>query len=75
MYPNAGVILDSNGNLFGTTVEGGLYGFGTVFELIYNINSGWTETVLYNFQNQSDGQWPYAGLDKRQRRKSLRRHQ
>ncbi|MFZ0707727.1 MAG: choice-of-anchor tandem repeat GloVer-containing protein [Candidatus Korobacteraceae bacterium] len=62
MYPNAGVILDSNGNLFGTTVEGGLYGFGTVFELIYNINSGWTETVLYNFQNLSDGQWPYAGL-------------
>ena len=33
--PEAGVILDSNGNLFGTTVEGGLYGFGIIFELTY----------------------------------------
>ena len=61
-YPSAGVILDSNGNLFGTTVEGGLYGFGAIFELTHNINSGWTETVLYNFQNLDDGQWPFAGL-------------
>ena len=60
--PVGGVILDSNGNLFGTTAEGGLYGYGTVFELTYNINSGWTETVLYSFQNLSDGQLPYAGL-------------
>ncbi len=57
--PAGGVILDSNGNLFGTTVEGGLYGFGTVFELTYNEGSGWTETVLYSFQNQSDGRFPY----------------
>jgi len=60
--PYDGVIFDSKGNLFGTTQQGGLYGFGTVFELTYNINSGWTETVLYNFQNLSDGQWPLAGL-------------
>ena len=61
-YPIAGVIRDSNGNLFGTTLEGGLYGFGTIFELTYNINSGWTETVLYNFQNLNDGQQPYTGV-------------
>ncbi len=61
-YPFAGVILDHNGNLFGTTLEGGLYGFGTIFELTYNINSGWTETVLYNFQNLNDGQQPYTGV-------------
>jgi uncharacterized repeat protein (TIGR03803 family) len=60
--PFAGVILDSSGNLFGTTYGGGLYGFGTVFELTYNIDSGWTETVLYNFQNLSDGQGLDAGL-------------
>jgi uncharacterized repeat protein (TIGR03803 family) len=60
--PLAGVILDSNGDLFGTTRQGGLYGFGTVFELTYNVNSGWTETVLYNFQNQNDGQLPVAGV-------------
>ena len=62
--PVGGVILDSNGNLFGTTAEGGLYGDGTVFELTYNINSGWTETVLYSFQKQSDGWFPYASLVK-----------
>jgi uncharacterized repeat protein (TIGR03803 family) len=30
--------------------------------LTYNVNSGWTETVLYNFQNLSDGELPIAGL-------------
>lgn len=60
--PYAGVILDGNGNLFGTTVAGGLYGFGTVFELKYTNGVGWTETVLYNFENTTDGQSPYAGL-------------
>lgn len=60
--PHAGVILDSNGNLFGTTFAGGLYGYGTVFELTYNDGIGWTESVLYDFQNLSDGQEPVAGL-------------
>jgi uncharacterized repeat protein (TIGR03803 family) len=60
--PYAGVILDGSGNLFGTTVAGGLYGFGTVFELTYTNGVGWTETVLYNFENSIDGQSPYAGL-------------
>jgi uncharacterized repeat protein (TIGR03803 family) len=62
--PVGGVILDSDGNLFGTTAEGGLYGDGTVFELTYVDGIGWTETVLYSFQNQSDGWFPYAGLVK-----------
>ena len=61
-YPEAGVVLDSNGNLFGTTYQGGLYGYGTVFELAYKNGIGWTETVLYNFQNLVDGQQPIAGL-------------
>jgi uncharacterized repeat protein (TIGR03803 family) len=56
--PYAGVILDSNGNLFGTTVYGGLYGYGTVFELKYVNGIGWSETVLHNFQNLSDGGYP-----------------
>ena len=29
----AGVIADGSGNLFGTTTEGGAYGYGTVFEI------------------------------------------
>ena len=43
------VILDQNGNLFGTTFGGGLYGYGTLFKLTYTPESGWVETVLYSF--------------------------
>ncbi len=64
--PFSGVIADDKGNLFGTTTWGGAYGgqdgHGTVFELIYVIGLGWTETVLYSFQDLSDGQNPEAGL-------------
>jgi len=46
--PSGALIFDSNGNLYGTTVYGGAYGYGTVFELSPS-QSGWTETVLYSF--------------------------
>jgi len=59
--PVAGVMLDSAGNLYGTTSAGGNAGDGTVFELQRGA-SGWSEQVLYNFQGQNDGLTPYAGL-------------
>ena len=46
--PQASVIADSAGNLYGTTSQGGTAGFGTVFELIHS-GSGWQEKTLYNF--------------------------
>jgi uncharacterized repeat protein (TIGR03803 family) len=60
-FPSDGVVFDSTGNLYGTTLGGGLYGRGTVFELKYS-NGGWTETVLYNFTGDSDGANPSAGV-------------
>jgi uncharacterized repeat protein (TIGR03803 family) len=61
--PYAGLIFDAQGNLYGTTVAGGTYGAGTVFELSPNGSGGWTETVLYSFNNNdTDGQNPYAGV-------------
>jgi uncharacterized repeat protein (TIGR03803 family) len=59
--PVADVTFDAAGNLYGTTSAGGTYGYGTVFQLQHS-KSGWTESVLYNFQMQSDGGVPYAGL-------------
>jgi uncharacterized repeat protein (TIGR03803 family) len=45
-YPLSNVILDSGGNLYGTTSLGGAFGGGVVFEL--SPVGGWTETVLYS---------------------------
>jgi uncharacterized repeat protein (TIGR03803 family) len=51
-------VLDTTGNLYGTTNYGGAYGLGTVFELT---PSG-TETVLHSFDvNGMDGAYPEAG--------------
>jgi uncharacterized repeat protein (TIGR03803 family) len=68
-YPEAGVVFDSLGNLYGTTREGGTGTFGcseggcgTVFELTPS-PSGWTETILHSFQGgASDGASPQAPL-------------
>lgn len=60
-WPWSGVTLDSNGNLYGTTSQGGGADSGTVYEL-QDTGSGWQESVLYSFQNSGDGNTPYAGV-------------
>jgi uncharacterized repeat protein (TIGR03803 family) len=55
------VIFGPDGNLYGTTYAGGLYGDGTVFELSPKAAGGWTETLLHNF-NGEDGDDCYAGV-------------
>ncbi len=60
--PFAGVILDQQGNLYGTTSGDGVTNFGNVFELSYVVGVGWTEHVLYSFQNAGDGSVPLGGL-------------
>ena len=59
------LIMDKEGNLYGTTEQGGEYGFGTVFELSPPAEKRgvWVETVLYSFGSQSeDGVNPYDSL-------------
>jgi uncharacterized repeat protein (TIGR03803 family) len=62
-FPRAGLIVDANGNLFGTTEEGGASGYGTVFE-IAKTSSGYasTPTTLLSFDYYSNGAYPFAGL-------------
>ncbi len=62
-FPRGGLIFDDSGNLYGTTNIGGVYGVGTVFELMPKTGGGWTETVLHDFNNNGiDGEGPDAGL-------------
>jgi len=59
--PYAGLVLDKNGNLFGTTYNGGSFA-GNVFELTFVPGLGWTEHILYSFQFGADGGFPYGGV-------------
>lgn len=59
--PLSGVILDNTGNLYGTTLAGGDYYRGTVYEFTYSAGSGWAESFLYSFGHEGVSS-PYAGL-------------
>ncbi len=70
--PQAGLIIDAAGNLYGTTEHGGAYvptntgaGGGTVFEMIAPTTPGgeWRETRLYSFgKTLADGETPLGGV-------------
>ncbi len=57
-YPHEGLVMDSSGNLYGATFDGGGLGYGTVFKLA----KGGVETVLYSFMGEPDGANPDSGL-------------
>lgn len=63
--PLSGLIMDSAGNLYGTTLNGGTGpcssfapGCGTVFKC----DTSGKETVLYSFQGVPDAEFPYGDL-------------
>jgi hypothetical protein len=69
--PEAGLVADKAGNLYGTTVAGGSVvssicpsGCGTAFQLKPPSTAGgvWTESVIYNFQEGLDGAGPAGSL-------------
>lgn len=62
--PQAGLVFDTAGALYGTTASGGVNGDGAVFKLTPPATEGgdWTETVLYSFKGGADGSDPASGL-------------
>jgi len=61
--PLAGLVIDSSGNLYGTTAEGGTHRGGTVFMLSPQNDDTWKESILHRFpQDSSDGYAPRANL-------------
>ncbi len=61
-FPFAGLFLDASGNLYGTSVSGGVNNAGSVFELTPQAGGGWSETVLHSFGGGSDGGNPSSTL-------------
>ncbi|HZP64151.1 MAG TPA: choice-of-anchor tandem repeat GloVer-containing protein [Terriglobales bacterium] len=56
--PNGDLVLDSSGNLYGTTSHGGTADVGTVFKLAPN----GVLTILHDFTNGTDGGAPRSGV-------------
>jgi uncharacterized repeat protein (TIGR03803 family) len=56
--PQAGVVLDPSGNIYGITYNGGPVSAGVVFEL----DTAGQETVLYRFTDGADGGFPIGGI-------------
>jgi uncharacterized repeat protein (TIGR03803 family) len=62
-FPYGALIFDTSGNLYGTTILGGAYGCGTVFELTPSKGGRWTEQVLHDFDlGGNDGCEPFVGV-------------
>jgi uncharacterized repeat protein (TIGR03803 family) len=64
IIPEANLIADAAGNLYGTTTYGGDNGLGTVFRLTPPAQgqTAWTEKILFSFGASGVGMLPQSGL-------------
>lgn len=65
--PEAGLILDASGNLYGTTTAGGHRrgcpgGYDTGCGTVFTISASGKEALLYSFRGRPDASQPFAGL-------------
>lgn len=60
--PEAGVVFDAAGNLYGTTNTDRPYYNGEIFELAPNPDGTWTYNVLWAFADYREGSWLYGGI-------------
>jgi len=61
-YPHAGVVLDPQGNLYGTTITGGstncTYGIEPGCGTVFMLDTTGKETILHTFAGNPDGAFP-----------------
>ena len=63
LYPEAGLVMDSSGNLYGTTGFGGSSSWGTLFELTPSGSGEWNYSVIHTFVGPpTDGVEPNSSL-------------
>jgi hypothetical protein len=65
--PTGPLTFGSNGDVYGTTYDGGsgtvcTYGCGTFFELTPRTSGGWEGQVIYSFTARTDGETPQGGV-------------
>jgi len=65
--PDAGLVFDASGSLYGTTLSGGINQCqgsfcGTVFQLVPQQDGSWHENVLFNFNTLDAGSYPTSTL-------------
>jgi len=62
-FPSSELSLDQDGNLFGSTLQGGANNVGAIYKLARPLNPGdpWTESVIYSFSGP-DGSSPFGRL-------------
>jgi uncharacterized repeat protein (TIGR03803 family) len=60
--PMSGLVLDAQGNLYGVTEFGGMPGYGVAYELSRSASGTWSQTILHDFTNGSDGWGPVGTL-------------
>ena len=58
-YPDSGVVLNTDGNFYGTTTYGGVYNYYGSF---FGMTPGGAETTLVSFNNNSNGYYPSSTL-------------
>ncbi len=57
-FPSGDLAIDHAGNIYGTTLSGGLFQYGTVYKFSPDAKGRWKETVLHSFANTNDGYIP-----------------
>ena len=60
-FPMGSLVVDSADDIFGVTRDGGVYGYGMVYEVLFTQNN-WVEKDLHDFTGGNDGATTYATM-------------